>query len=201
MYVLRPGERMVTSPLPAPVTADSRAVCTGTDGAGLSRSSPISTAAPSATAAAAATSPCCHRGQRRRWRVSGGSSGTAASGAPGGVTGPLSGRRVRTAAVTALCPSRGRDQLEAALVAGLEVLDDLGQPGAAQLTAQQRGQVDDDLVVHHGPPLPVVVPPGTTSRARSRVPSALVPRAILALTVPSGTASSREISRWVRSPK
>ena len=30
MYVLRPGERIVTSPLPAPVTADSRAVCTGT---------------------------------------------------------------------------------------------------------------------------------------------------------------------------
>ena len=30
---------------------------------------------------------------------------------------------------------------------------------------------------------------------------ATAPRAILAFTVPRGTSSSREISRWVRSPK
>ena len=98
-------------------------------------------------------------------------------------------------------PLRGRDQFEAALVAGLEVLGDLGQTGAAQLTAQQRRRwvtIWSCITAH---PFRLDVLSGVTSRAHSRVPSALVPRAILGLTVPSGTASWWEISRWVRSPK
>ena len=88
---------------------------------------------------------------------------------------------------------RGRlDQVGPAVGALAQVGHDLAQPGPAELSGQQQRQLVAELVVGtHGSPPSLV----TSSASR------LIPRAILALTVPSGTPSAAAISTWVCPPK